>query len=74
LYLESPGGVGFSKANKDYLNSSDTSVAQDNYQALLRFFDKFPNLRDNDLYLTGESYAGVYIPRLADVIISNNQQ
>lgn len=62
LYLESPGGVGFSTGP---VGSSDQSVSEDNLQALLSFFLKFPELQLRDLYLSGESYAGVYVPWLA---------
>mmetsp|Transcript_6688 Transcript_6688/g.25809 ORF Transcript_6688/g.25809 Transcript_6688/m.25809 type:complete len:341 (+) Transcript_6688:603-1625(+) len=30
---------------------------------------KFPEIQENPLFLTGESYAGVYIPRLAKAIV-----
>jgi serine carboxypeptidase-like clade 2 len=62
LYLESPGGVGFSQGP---VNSSDASVAQDNLVALMSFFQKFPKFQAHDFYISGESYAGIYVPRLA---------
>jgi len=65
LYLESPGGVGFSTASEKYLIANDTSVAKDNLKALQIFFDRYPTYKGNDFYIAGESYAGIYIPRLA---------
>lgn len=52
LYITSPGGVGFSSSKRD-LKHDDGTVAADNYKALVAFFNKFPNLKKNDLYLTG---------------------
>jgi len=37
----------------------------DAYTALLAFFVKFPDLLKNDLYVSGESYAGIYVPYLS---------
>ena len=48
-------------------------MAQFNLQALKSFFNKFPNLRKNDFYMTGESYAGIYVPYLAHEILKFNK-
>jgi len=74
LYLEAPVGVGFSYSpNKaDYVNS-DNQTALDNYQALLTFFTLFPEFHTNPFYITGESYAGIYVPTLAKTILDGNR-
>ncbi|XP_054158455.1 lysosomal protective protein-like [Oppia nitens] len=70
LYIEAPVGTGFSyKDDKNYFNN-DTTSAADNRLALVEFFKKYPNLQKNPFYITGESYAGVYIPMLAQEILS----
>lgn len=51
LYITSPQGVGFSVGKAKSLN--DNTVATFNLQALLAFFEKFPNLKKNDFYMTG---------------------
>lgn len=40
-------------------------MAEDNYQALQSFFLKFPDFVNNDFYVFGESYGGIYVPTLA---------
>lgn len=77
LYIEAPINVGFSYnsshlADEDLYNDEATTDA--NYYALLSFFKKFPSLKRNQLYLTGESYSGVYIPLLTRRILANKQQ
>ena len=59
LYLESPVGVGFSYSDDpaDY-NCTDDTTATDNLHAVEQFYNLFPELKANDLFLTGESYAG----------------
>ncbi|KAL7181656.1 hypothetical protein ACSBR1_040532 [Camellia fascicularis] len=76
LYVESPIGVGFSYSNtsSDYINWNDTQTAQDNLQFIINWFKEFPSYRDSDLYLTGESYAGHYIPQLAALLLDYNKQ
>ncbi|CAH8357081.1 unnamed protein product [Eruca vesicaria subsp. sativa] len=75
LFVESPAGVGWSYSNKssDY-NTGDETTATDMLVFLLRWFSKFPELKARDFFLTGESYAGHYIPQLADAIHSYNRQ
>lgn len=66
----------------EILSSSDTrasgsppschpQVAQSNFEALQDFFRLFPEYKDNELFLTGESYAGIYIPTLAVLVMQD---
>jgi serine carboxypeptidase-like clade 2 len=41
-------------------------------QALISFYDKFPEYKDRGLWIAGESYAGKYIPDLAELIVTSN--
>jgi len=70
LYVEHPIGVGFSySTNKvDYQKLGDDTDASDFYAALRDFYVKFPSYVGRDLLLTGESYAGEYVPHLAHKI------
>jgi carboxypeptidase C (cathepsin A) len=48
---------------------NDTRAAAAEFASLRGWFDaKFPEYKANDLYLTGESYAGVYVPKLAQEV------
>ncbi|XP_066335330.1 serine carboxypeptidase-like 42 [Miscanthus floridulus] len=75
LFVESPAGVGWSYSNtsSDY-NTGDVRTANDMYQFLLGWYAKFPEYRSRALFLTGESYAGHYIPQLTDVLLTHNEK
>lgn len=77
LYIESPVNVGFSYnstqlAKEDMYNDKATTEAK--YNALLSFFKKYPHLKKNQFYITGESYGGMYIPLLTRKILENQTQ
>ncbi|XP_031473926.1 serine carboxypeptidase-like 42 [Nymphaea colorata] len=74
LFVESPAGVGWSYSNtsSDY-NTGDASTALDMYKFLLGWYEKFPEYKSRALFLTGESYAGHYIPQLASVLLDHNR-
>lgn len=73
LFLESPPGVGFSiNDDKDY-QYTDENTANDNYAALIQFLTAFTDYKDNELWITGESYAGMYIPWFANKVHDMNQ-
>jgi carboxypeptidase C (cathepsin A) len=72
LIIESPAGVGFSYVTDFNYTIGDEQVAADNYAALLEFYRLYPQFKVVDLYLTGESYAGVYIPMFGDKILNGN--
>uniref|UniRef100_A0ACD5UTI3 Uncharacterized protein n=1 Tax=Avena sativa TaxID=4498 RepID=A0ACD5UTI3_AVESA len=75
LFLESPVGVGFSYTNKtsDLKLLGDGVTAQDSYTFLLNWLHKFPEFKTRDFYISGESYAGHYVPQLADLIYEGNK-
>lgn len=50
----------------------DNNTSFDNLHTLMRFFDLYPDLRSWDIYLAGESYAGIYVPYLALRILEHN--
>jgi carboxypeptidase C (cathepsin A) len=69
IYLEAPAGVGFSYVSSGKVPAyNDTGVANDNYQALLKWFAAYPQFKTNDFWITGESYAGIYVPSLANLV------
>ncbi|KAJ6221850.1 hypothetical protein RDWZM_000395 [Blomia tropicalis] len=71
LYLESPPGVGYSYNTENDYEANDDKTAQLNFEALKSFYQKFPQYNNNSFYITGESYAGIYIPTLAKLLIDN---
>jgi len=74
--LESPAGVGWSYCEEMTTGGDcardDIQTAADATAAMVDFFRKFPELRRNKFYITGESYAGVYAPTLARAILDWN--
>ncbi|CAD6261091.1 unnamed protein product [Miscanthus lutarioriparius] len=76
LYLESPAGVGFSYSTDPafYEGVGDSMTARDNLKFLQGWFAKFPQYKGRDLYITGESYAGHYVPQLAQRMVEFNKK
>ena len=73
VYLEQPAGVGFSYSNSsDGYNTGDDIAAENNYAFVQKFLLAYPEYKDRPTYLTGESYGGIYVPTLADKILSNS--
>ncbi|KAK6136258.1 hypothetical protein DH2020_029989 [Rehmannia glutinosa] len=76
LFLDTPVGVGFSYSNtsSDLLSNGDKRTAAENLEFLLRWFERFPQYRGIDFYITGESYAGHYVPQLSQAIVRHNRK
>ena len=64
LYIDSPGGVGFSKLENPKFFYNDTIHAVSLNIAIQNFFKVFIEYQGNNFYIAGESYAGTYIPHL----------
>ncbi|XP_020584974.1 serine carboxypeptidase-like 40, partial [Phalaenopsis equestris] len=71
IFLESPAGVGFSYSNttSDYDKNGDKRTADDSYTFLVNWMERFPQYKNRDFFITGESYAGHYVPQLAYTIL-----
>jgi len=51
---------------------NDSLVAKANHQFLTSFFtNDFPEFAKNDLYILGESYAGIYVPTIVREILAD---
>ncbi|XAR51662.1 Carboxypeptidase D [Bertholletia excelsa] len=76
LFLETPAGVGFSYSNRssDLLDTGDRRTARDSLQFLIRWMERFPRYKNRGVYITGESYAGHYVPQLARAIVTHNSK
>mmetsp|Transcript_17479 Transcript_17479/g.29987 ORF Transcript_17479/g.29987 Transcript_17479/m.29987 type:complete len:529 (+) Transcript_17479:45-1631(+) len=76
LYLDSPAGVGLSYStdgDADYV--TDDFITRDDAEEFLRkWFDTHPAFQRQPFYVSGESYAGVYVPNLALAVAEGNEK
>jgi len=74
LYIDQPVGTGFSKAGPTHIDINEDMVAEDMALFLKKFLAKYPQLQGKDFYITGESYAGHYIPAIAHSFIFKHKE
>ncbi|KZT30601.1 alpha/beta-hydrolase [Neolentinus lepideus HHB14362 ss-1] len=67
VWIEQPVGTGFTKGTPNIHNEDE--LADQFYGFLQQFFSVFSELATKKLYITGESYAGFYIPYIATRIL-----
>jgi cathepsin A (carboxypeptidase C) len=72
LFIETPGNVGYSYCEQRDCRWDDTTGAEANYEALLKFYAEFPEYQENEFFITGESYGGMYVPSLVEQIHNGN--
>ena len=65
LYVDQPVGTGFSHSTLLDHPTNELEIAEDMYMFMSKFLDKYPQLKGKDFYITGESYAGHYIPAIS---------
>ena len=70
LAIEQPAGVGFSITKNPYQEWNDEKMGENLLYAVKDFLAEF-NLQGREFYVSGESYAGVYIPTLATYILKD---
>lgn len=75
VYVDQPVGTGYSFADKfDAIPKGEVSVASQFYRFIQRFFIAHNELQSKNFYLIGESYAGKFIPSMANLILEENNK
>lgn len=73
IYIDNPVGTGFSFTDHDEGYCTDEKKVGTNlHEALVQFFQLFPNLQSRKFFVTGESYGGKYVPAVSHAIHRNN--
>ncbi|CAK4066423.1 unnamed protein product [Aphanomyces euteiches] len=70
VFLESPAGVGFSQPVLNASDYKDDVTASRAREFLVEFLQMYPEYKGREFYITGESYAGMYIPFLVDQLLA----
>jgi len=73
VFIDQPIGVGFSyttNTSKPLVNSA-RQAADHLLNFLSNLYNQWPALKTSPLYITGESFAGHYIPAFASKILGN---
>ncbi|KIJ33176.1 hypothetical protein M422DRAFT_183566 [Sphaerobolus stellatus SS14] len=69
LYIEQPVGTGFSQGTPNIKDENDLAAQLVGF--LQQFLEVFSELKGKNFYVTGESYAGMYVPYIANFIYEN---
>lgn len=74
IFVDQPAGVGFSYVDEGATGPSDSFTSAADMDIFLRMFTQqvFPSLATAPLHLTGESYAGHYVPTLGARVVAQN--
>lgn len=72
VFVDQPPGTGLSYASSDSYVHELGEASSHVLQFMRTFYDIFPEYKNMDTYLAGESYAGQYIPYFADAILNSN--
>ncbi|KAI8137123.1 serine carboxypeptidase-domain-containing protein [Fennellomyces sp. T-0311] len=74
VYLDQPVGTGFSFSDMSAYATDMTQIVDGFMTFLEKFFVLFPQLKEQDFYIAGESYAGTYIPYFTSRILEENKK
>ncbi|KAG2492349.1 hypothetical protein HYH03_009297 [Edaphochlamys debaryana] len=74
IFVDQPIGTGFSYSG-DWRDTvfDETRVGQDMLDFLWEFYRVHPEMQANPFYVTGESYAGHYVPAVSSAIYRANE-
>ncbi|WVZ25729.1 hypothetical protein V8G54_004273 [Vigna mungo] len=74
LFLDNPIGSGFSVASTlEEIPRDQNAVAKHLFAAITNFLQLDPLFKHRLIYITGESYAGKYVPAIGYYILKKNE-
>ncbi|XAR72987.1 hypothetical protein NMG60_11019823 [Bertholletia excelsa] len=75
IFLDSPVGTGFSYARSaGGWYTSDVKSSEQAYQFVMKWLVDHPHSPSVELFIAGESYAGVHVPLITKMIIDGNKE
>ncbi|KAA1472707.1 alpha/beta-hydrolase [Dentipellis sp. KUC8613] len=72
FWIDQPVGSGFSTVDSDGYAKNEDDVSADFLGFLTNLVKVFPSLGDRPLILAGEDYAGIFIPYIAQALLSSS--
>lgn len=72
FYVDQPVGTGYSTSDATGYVADEDQTGTDFVGFLTNIVSIFPSLKQRPLYISGESYAGVYIPYIAKAIVATS--
>jgi len=73
LLVDQPVGTGYSFTdNIDGIPKNQAEASSHFYEFIQKFFNKYQDLMNKDILLSGENYAGKYIPDITERIVQEN--
>ena len=70
MFIDHPINTGFSHGKFQNLPQTSADIQEYFYTFLTRFLQVHPEYKKRDLWITGESYAGHFIPAISNKIVS----
>ena len=74
IFVDHPLDVGFSYGSEADKVKTEEQVAEHILQFFYAFYEKHPETKQKPLFLAGESYAGHYLPAIANRILDANDK
>ncbi len=72
LFIDQPVGTGFGHFNLDSIPQTEEGVRSYFLQFMINFYKTHPEFASKNLYISGESYGGHYLPAIAEKLFYYN--
>ncbi|KAM0756169.1 alpha/beta-hydrolase [Meredithblackwellia eburnea MCA 4105] len=73
IFVDQPVGTGYSYTESNGFVHELNVMAAHVVEFMSKFYDIFPEFATHDTYIAGESYAGQYIPYIAEAILATTE-